>query len=194
MPIIHRVPVSADQSRQRIDEVVRVPDLDPVGEQPGFDPFADESAVHRVDVAVDVDQAAGVDATGHLQTRRNPLGRQRPERLDFLGEAVFSAGVAGRDQVSQERGVLVAGREIAAAAEQEGLVDGGLEVSVRRLDVAVFVGLPHVDPLARDAVVREQIAVAGLEFSLLGEVVDGGGETVTAVSPGRSAEFPEGIL
>ena len=194
VPVVHGVLVSPHESRQRVDELVRVPDLDPVGEQPRFDPFADEPAVHRVDVAVDVDQTAGVDAARHLQARRNPLGWQRPERRDFLGEAVFSAGVAGRDQVAQERGVLVAGRKFPAAAEQQGLVDGRLEVPVRRLDVAVFVGLPHVDPLARDAVVREQIAVPGLEFPPLREVVDGGGETVAAVSPGRSAEFPQGIL
>lgn len=78
VPVVHGVVVSADQPRQRVDELVRVPDLDPVGEQPGLDRFPDEPAVHRVHVAVDVDQAAGVDAARHFQTRRQPLGRQRP--------------------------------------------------------------------------------------------------------------------
>lgn len=67
-------------------------------------------------------------------------------------------------------------------------------MSVRRLDVAVFVGLTHVDPLARHTIVREQIAIPRLEFPFVREVVDGGGETVASVSPWRSAQFPEGIL
>jgi hypothetical protein len=46
VPVVHRRPVPADQPRQRVDVCVRVPDLDPVGEQPGLDPLADQPAVH----------------------------------------------------------------------------------------------------------------------------------------------------
>jgi hypothetical protein len=43
---VHRVLVAADQSRQRIDLLIGVPDLDVVREEPGLDDFATESAVH----------------------------------------------------------------------------------------------------------------------------------------------------
>jgi len=67
--IVHGVLVATHQPRQRVDVRVRIPDLNPVGEQPRLDPLADEPTVHRIGVALDVDQTAGVDATGHLQTR-----------------------------------------------------------------------------------------------------------------------------
>jgi hypothetical protein len=73
VPVVHRRAVPAHQPRQRIDERVRVPDLDPVGEQSGLDPLADQPAVHRVGVTVNVNQTAGVDPAPHFQTRRQPL-------------------------------------------------------------------------------------------------------------------------
>jgi hypothetical protein len=69
VPVVHRVPVATHQPRQRVDQLVRVPDLDPVGEQPRLDRFADQPAVHRIHVAMNVNQAARIDATRHLQTR-----------------------------------------------------------------------------------------------------------------------------
>jgi hypothetical protein len=63
------MPIAADQSRQRFDELVRIPDLDAVGEQPRLDPLATQSTVHRVGVAVDVHQAARIDAATYLQAR-----------------------------------------------------------------------------------------------------------------------------
>ena len=73
VPIVNRRAVPAHESRQRIDEFVRVPDLDTVGEEPRLDLLADQPAVHRIGVALKVNQAAGIDTAGHLQTRRQPL-------------------------------------------------------------------------------------------------------------------------
>jgi hypothetical protein len=67
--IMHRRAVPAHESRQRIDEFVGVPDLDAVGEEPGFDLLADQPTMHRISVAMNVNQAARIDAAGHLQTR-----------------------------------------------------------------------------------------------------------------------------
>jgi hypothetical protein len=69
VPVVHRMAIPAHQPRQGVDLLVRVPDLDAVGEEPGFDFFADEPAVHRIGVAVNVNQAASVDAAGDFQTR-----------------------------------------------------------------------------------------------------------------------------
>ena len=194
MPVVHRVPVATHQSRQRVDAPVRVPDLDAVGEQPRFDRLADQPAVHRVGVAVNVDQAAGVDAARHLQARRQPRVGQVPQRRDFLGEAVRATRVPRRHDLLQERGVLVAAGKLPAAAEQQRLVDRGLEVPVRRLRVAVLVRLPRVGPLARHAVVRQQVAVPGLELAGRRQVVHGRGQTVGAVPPRHAAQFPERVL
>jgi hypothetical protein len=46
VPVMHRVLVPADQSRQRVGEHVRVPDLDAVGVEPGFHPFPNQPAMH----------------------------------------------------------------------------------------------------------------------------------------------------
>ena len=117
MPIVHRVLVATDQARQRIDVPIGVPDLNAIGEQLGFHLFTDEAAVHRVRVAMDVDQAAGIDPASHLQTRRQAIVGQVAQCLPFLGEAILSASVPRQDQLLQEVRVLLAAGEVATAAE-----------------------------------------------------------------------------
>jgi hypothetical protein len=155
VPIMDGVLVATDQPRPRLHVVVGVPDLDAVGEQPGFDPFADQPAMDRIGVALDVNQAAGVDAAADLQATVDPRIGQFAEPGQFLGEAVATAGVATLHHVLEEGRVLGAAGEVAAAAQEQRLIDGGLEVPVRRLSVAVLVRLADVDPLARHAVVRQ---------------------------------------
>ena len=149
VPVVDRMAVPAHQSRQRIHLPIRKPNLDPVGEEPGFDLLANQPTVDRVGIAVNVNQTAGVHATGDFQTRRQPLIRQVPQRPNLLGEAVDSAGVANVHEVMQEIRILLAAGEIPTAPQQERLVNGGLEVTVRRFGVAILLGLAHVDPLAR---------------------------------------------
>lgn len=155
VPIVHRRTVPPHESRSRVDVTIRVPNLDAVGEQPGLDLLADQAAMHRVRVAMDVNQAAAIDSARHLQTRRQPRIRQVPQRRQFLGEAIRSTRVPRRHDLLQEDRVLLAAGEFTAAAEQERLIDGRLEVPVRRLRVAVLVRLPHVDPLTRHAVMNQ---------------------------------------
>jgi hypothetical protein len=97
------------------------------------------------------------------------------ECCHLLGEAIHSTRVPRRHDLLKERHILFAAGKLATAAEQQRLINGGLEVPVRRLGVAVLVRLPRVDPLARHAVVRQQVAIPSLEFPRRREVVDGGG-------------------
>jgi len=175
VPIVDGVLIAADQPRSRLHVAIRVPNLNAVGVQPGFDPFADEPALHRIGVPMNVNQTAGVDAARHLQTTVEPLIRQIPQRGRLLGEAVATPGVADLHHFLQESRVLVAAGEIAAATQEQRLIDGGLEVPMRRLTVAVLMGLPDVDPLARHAVVRQQIPVARLKLPRHGQVIHGRG-------------------
>jgi hypothetical protein len=99
VPIVDGVLVAADQPRPRLHVTIGVPDLDAVGEQPGFDPFADQPTMDRIGVAVEVDHAAGVDAAANLQATVEPRIGQLAERRQLLGEAVAPAGVAGRHHV-----------------------------------------------------------------------------------------------
>jgi hypothetical protein len=191
VPVVDGVLVATDQPRPRLHVAVGVPDFDAIGEQPGFDPFADQPAVDRIGVAMDVDQATGVDATADLQATVDSLIGQFAEPGQFLGEAVPTAGVAGLHHVPQEGHVLGPAGEVAAAAQEQGLVDGGLEVPVRRLGVAVLMRLADVDPLTRHAVVGEQVPIPRLKLPRRRQVVHGRSQAVAAVPPRHAAQVPE---
>jgi hypothetical protein len=191
VPIVDGVLVTADQPRPRLHVAVGVPDLDAVGEQPGFDPFADQPTMDRIGIAMNVDQAASVDAAADLQATVDPRIGQFAEPGQLLGEAVAPAGVAGLHHVLQEGHVLGPAGEIAAAAQEQRLIDGGLEVPMRRLGVAVLVRLPDIDPLARHAVVGEQVPIPRLKLPRRRQVVHGRSQAVAAVPPGHAAEVPE---
>jgi hypothetical protein len=194
VPVVHRRALPADQSGEGVDVFVRVPDLDPVGEQPGLDPLADQPAVHRVGVAVNVNQTAGIDPASDLQARRQPGLGQPFERRDFLGEPVRPTGVADGHDLPQERPILVPAGEVAAAAKPQRLVDGRFEVPVRRFRVAVLVRLSGVGPLACHAVMGQQIAVPGLELPRRRQVVHRRTQGVAAVPPRHPAQLPERVL
>ena len=117
VPIVHRVAVATHQPRQRVNVFVRVPDLDAVGKEPCLNLLVDQPAVHRIDVAVNVNQAASVDAAGQLQARRQPRFGQVFECRHLLGEATLSTRVPRRHDLLQELHVLIAVGELAAAAE-----------------------------------------------------------------------------
>jgi hypothetical protein len=51
--------------------------------------------------------------------------------------------------------IVATAGEIAATSEHQGLVDGLLETVVTLFDVAIFVGLPGLDRLAFELVMRE---------------------------------------
>lgn len=69
VPVVHGVLIAAHQPRQRVHTPIRIPDLDAVGIEPRLDFLADQPAVHRIHIAVNVNQTAAIDAARHLQTR-----------------------------------------------------------------------------------------------------------------------------
>lgn len=192
--IVHGMLVATHQARQRVHLLVGVPDLDAVGEQPGLDLRAAQTTVHRIGIALNVHQAARIDTTAHLQTRRQPCVGQIAQGAQLLGEAIVAAGVPRRRDLLQEIPILFATGEIATAAEQQRLLDSSLEVPVRRLGVAVLVRLSHIDPLAGQAVVRQQVTIARLEFPLCRQVVHRGAQAIAAMPRGHAAEFPQRVL
>jgi hypothetical protein len=129
--VIHAVLVAADQPRQGVHALVREPHFDAVGIQPRFDLVANQAAMHHVAIAVDVDHAAPVDATPPLQTTVQPLRRQRPQRGQLLGVTRTTSRVALAHDLLHERRIIVPAGEVAAAAQEQRLSDGGLEVPMR---------------------------------------------------------------
>jgi hypothetical protein len=194
VPVLDLVLVPTDQSRQCVHTVLRVPHLDAIGEESGLDLLANKPTVHRVGVAVDVDEAAGIDSTRHAKSGVDPLGRQRSQRRSILIEASTTLRVPRGSLQFQEREIILAAREVPAAPHQKCLIDGRLEVAVSRLVVPVFVRLTHIDPLPGHAVVIEQIPIPRLKFPLRRQVVDGRTQAVAAVSSRNAAQFPHRVL
>ena len=194
MPVMHRVLVTTDQPRQRVGEFVRVPDFHAIGEESGFHPLADQSAMNRVGAAVNVDQASRIDAARHLEATRQTHIGQIPQRRDFFGEAISPRFVANVHHVLEEPTVLFAAGKLPTPPQQQCLIDGGFEVAVRRFDIAILMGLSGVDPLARQTVVCQQIAVSGLEFSRRRVVVHRCGEAVAAMPSRYATEFVQSVL
>lgn len=165
VPIVDDVLVAPHQPRQRVDQRSRVPNLHAVGMQPGLDLAADQAAVDRVGVAVDMDQAPRVHAHRQPQTTIQPLRRKRPERRQFLGMPFAPGRVAGGDHLFQKPQVFLTAGEVPAATQEQSLIHGGLEVSVGRFGVAVLVWLANVNPLARQAVVFQEPPIAALKLA-----------------------------
>jgi hypothetical protein len=191
---VDRVLVPAHQPRQRVHLPIGEPDFDAIGEEPRLDLFPDQATVDGVRVAVQVNQTPRIHPTTDFQTRRQSLIGQVPQRSPFLGEPIDASRIARFHDASQEVQVIVAGGEIPAAPQQEGLIDGGLEVPVRRLGVAVLVRLPDVDPLAGQAVVGQQVAVSGLELPRRREVIHRRTQAVATMATRYAAQLPQGRL
>jgi hypothetical protein len=62
------------------------------------------------------------------------------------------------------------------------------------LDIAILVGLSRLDRLPFEAIMCEQCLVSPSEHFCVGIAVDRGGQAISAVSPGDSSQFPQGVL
>lgn len=194
VPVVDRVLVAPHQSRQRVHLSARVPDFHTLGIQPGFHFLADQAAVHRIGVAVNVDQASLVHAHRQSQGTVQSLRRRRPEHGHF-GSVPFPARrVACGHQLLEKAPVVLATAKIPAPPQIQRLVHGRFEMPMRRLAVAVLVRLAHIDPLAGQAIVFQQPAIAGLKFALGRQVVDRRSQAVAAMPPRHAAEFPQRVL
>ena len=194
VPIVDGVLVASHQPWQGVHATSRVPDFHAVRVQPGFDLLANQPAVHRVRVTMDVNQASRVHTHRQTQAALQALVGKRPEQRQLFGVTLAASCVALVQQFAQERQVILAAGEVPTATQQQGLIHRSLEVTVRRLRVAVLVRLTHIDPLARHTVMVQQGLIPSPKLALLGEVVDRRAETVTPMPSGHSSQFPEGVL
>jgi hypothetical protein len=124
--------------------------------QPGFDLLADQPAVDRVRVAVNVDQTSRIHAHRKPQTAIQPLRRKWPQHGQLLGMTLAPGCVPRGDHVLEKAHVFLAAAEVPAASQIERLIHRRLEVPVGRLAVAILMRLADVDPLARQAVMLQE--------------------------------------
>ena len=100
--IIDPVLAAATQTRHPLHTLLRVPHLDLLGADPRLHPLTDQTARHRVDVALDMNRAAPV------HTHRPPLARfqtprrQRPQQRQLLGQTLLPIAVELLEQTPQE--------------------------------------------------------------------------------------------
>lgn len=67
-------------------------------------------------------------------------------------------------------------------------------MSVRRLDIAILMGLADVDPMPLDSIVRQQIAIPGGELLIVRQVIDRRRQAVASNAFGYAARQMQGVL
>jgi len=145
------------------------------GAEPGLDAVvvevdpqavADEARRGAVEDLLDDEAAGAGDAGDDLGEVGGAPRRQRTQGGTFGAQALLAPGVAAGDDLIDEAAIGVEAGEVAAAAQDQRLVERGLQMAVVGLDGAVLVRLAGVVAAGDEAVVRVQVGVAA------GDVLD----------------------
>ena len=118
MPVFDAVLGASAQTRQRLYQPLRVPDLDALRVQSGLHPLADQPAGHRVGIAPDVNRTASVHADPKPLARLQPPRRQRLQQRQLLGQSRPPARIQLLEQTTQERRIVHPAPEVPTAAQQ----------------------------------------------------------------------------
>jgi hypothetical protein len=194
VPIVDVLLAPPPQAWQRLNQLLAVPHFQVVQVHAHLDPFADQPAVHRIDVVLHVNQAAA--RHGHIQplAHLQPPRRQRPQPRLLLGQPRRPARIPLPPHVFEKRRIRFPIGKVPAAAQQQRLVHRLLEMPMRRLDIAVLVRLPRLNPLAHQSVMRQQRLIALAELPPLRQVVDRRTHPVAAVPLRHAAQLRQRIL
>ena len=161
--VIDPMLASPSEPGQRVDLPGPVPDVEGLGPDVNVNLFTDQTAGQRIGVAADMDRAPGIDPGLESPSHLQPASRQGRQHGHFLMKTLLSVGIASGHELLEERLIVASTGEITAASEHQGLVDGLLEAVMTLLDVAILVGLPRLDRLAFELVMREQGLVSPSE-------------------------------
>jgi hypothetical protein len=194
VPVFDAMLAAATQTRQAFHLLLAVPDVEVVGVDADLDPFADQTAGHRVGVAADVDRAAAIHTDPHALAGVEALRRQRSQHGQLFLESLDPPLVALGEQLTHQHFVVAAAGEVAAATQPQRLVQGTLELAMALLHVAVLVRPGRVDGLALQAVVLQQALIALLKRVPLTAGRHGGGQRIGAVHLRHAAQFHQGVL
>jgi hypothetical protein len=192
--VVDPVLVLATQARHPLYPLAGVPDLDFFQPQACFHFLAHKSRRNRVSVILNSYSTASPHPRPQPLLRLQAPLRQRPQLRHLGGDRGRTTGVALPLHGFQQRDVRFATGEVPAAAQQQGLLDGLLEVPVRRLDVAILVAAGRVGGLPLQAIVSQQRPIAGRELVRLTVVMHGQRHTVGTMPLRCGTKVPERIL
>ena len=183
------------QPRHALHFPARVPHLDVLDTNHHVHRLADQAAMHRVRVPLDLDRAAHA----HRDVAQSPAAfqpscRKLAQHRLFFRKPLLPVRVPAGQQLAEELQVLLAASEVSAAAQPQGLVHRVLEVPVGGFHVAVLMRLADIDPLTLQTVVLQEVPVPLMKLPFRGEIVHRRRETVTAVSPGDAPQLPKRVL
>src|ERR1035438_2463426 len=152
VPVIDAMLAPPAQPRQVFHLPLPIPDLHMVQVQPRFDPLADQPAVHRIAVALDMDQTARVHLHPLPFGRFHAPRRQFPHHREFFGQPGPAPRIPLREQVLQKLRVLGHASKVAAPTQRQRLLHRPLEpvVALFRIPVLVWarrVGVPRLHPV-----------------------------------------------
>jgi hypothetical protein len=194
VPIVNVVLVAPPQPWQPFDELLRVPHFDVLHIQANVHLFADQSARHRVDIPLHVNQAAAVHSGRRTFARFQASFGQGTQLRELLRQTFTPPRVELIQQPLQKKIVVGSAREIPAATQHQGLIDRLLEAMMTLLDVAILVAMTRLDLLRRHATVRHQSFVTLRELFLVRRVVDCQTHPVGAMPLGHGAQLPQRVL
>jgi hypothetical protein len=101
MPVVDALLVPAPQPRQRLDPLLRVPDLDVLHVQPHFYRLANQAARHGVGVPLHMEQTPRIHLGVHTLACFQPPRRQAPQQTPFFGQALLPASIELHTELPQ---------------------------------------------------------------------------------------------
>ena len=122
------------------------------------------------------------------------MGRQPSEQRQLFRQSRLPVRVELLEQPPQERLVGHSTDEVAAAPQQQRLLQRSLELVVALFGVAVLVGVAGLDGLALQSVVPQQGLVSLGEHRPVRPRRHGRRQPVGAVEQRHTVQFPEGVL
>src|SRR5215813_431041 len=190
-PITVAAAPAHSQDRALADEAFQSVIVDPHSQ-----PEANQARRHGIEHFAQNEAAAGGHEYRGLIVVSGSGWRQRAQGGAFQLHHLAAAGVAAADEVGDPGTIGVESVEIGAIAQQQGLRDTALEVTVLALDRAVLMCDPGVVARRRHFVMRAQrlVATGLVGAGIVVEVAKGGGEAVGAVLGRHAAERPECVL
>jgi hypothetical protein len=194
VPIVNVMFVPATQTRQSLHQLLPVPHLQVLHVHTHFHVLADQSARHRVTVALHVNLTPRVHPGTHTLARFQAPCRQCLHLRQLLRQTLAPIGVELVHKLPQKVLVLHPARKIPAATQQQRLLDRFLETPMPLLHVAVLVGVTRLDLLADQPVVIQQSLVALRELLLIRGVVHRQAHPIGAMPLGHHAQLPQRVL
>ena len=182
------------QAFHRLHLRARVPHRQGLRANPHLDPFADQPRRHRVDVPFHPDRAAPTHPHPCLLQRLQPARRQRLQLRQLDAQTHASGRVPLRHHRLHELPVRRAAGKVAAATQQQRLLQRLLQTPMPLLAIAVLMATRRIGCLRLQAVVIQQGSILGRVLLGIALVVHRQRHPIRAMPPRHPAQLPQRVL